>query len=248
MSAAHGTLARAKHGPDQNGNPARGCRCFPCRKASNDHETRRQRAIGYGQWHPLVPAGRARDHIRWLSRQGIGWRQVATLAGLSQGAVNAILYVRGDRQPSRRIRPGTEAAILAVHPAPAFDRLDDLTPVDPAGTRRRVQAMCAAGWSIAAQAARAGVPDLNEVLGRDRVQAGTARKVRVLYDRLCGRLPVLPPQRTRWQRSAVTRTRKLAARRGWAPPGAWDDEPGPHFIDDPAACPAPGWKRRETAA
>jgi len=242
MTVDHG-LTRYKRGPDENGNPGRGCRCFPCRKANNDNETRRKQMIDRGLWQPFVPAGRARDHIRWLSGQGIGWRQAAKLAGVSQGCVNGILYARSKRQPSKRIRRETETAILAVHPGRAFNQLDDLTPVDPTGTRRRAQAMAAVGWSFVIQAARAGVPDLNEALGRDRVQAGTARKIRVLYDELCGRRPVLPAETTRWQRSAVTRTRKLAAARGWAPPGAWDDSPGPHCIDDPAARPVPGSER-----
>ena len=243
MSSPHGTLARAKHGPDQDGTPGRRCTCFPCRKAANDHHVNRKHLIACGQWNPLVPAGPARDHLRWLSGQGIGYRQAARMAGVPVASVHAILYARKDRERTRRIRPEREAAILAVRPH--LDHLADTTPVDPAGTHRRMQAMAVLGWPVKTQAAMTGVGDLRHVLARDRVQAGTARKVRVLYDELCGRRPVPPPAGTRYQRSAVTRTRKWAAAQGWAPPGAWDDMPGPHCIDDPAARPAPGWRQQE---
>jgi len=36
---------------------------------------------------------------------------------------------------------------------------------------------------------------------------------------------------------------RTAVARGWAPPLAWDDDPGdPHYIDDPA-CPVSNWSR-----
>ena len=48
---------------------------------------------------------------------------------------------------------------------------------------------------------------------------------------------------TAWDRRAVAKAREYARENGFAPPQAWDDDPGPHFIDDPAATPVPGWER-----
>lgn len=115
-------------------------------------------------------------------------------------------------------------------------------PLDAAGTRRRLQALIWNGWSAAALAARYGCTPraVRKMLAYERVSAATAAKVRALCRELCGQPP---PQRTPHERRAVTLARNLARKMGWAPMGAWDDDPGPHYIDDPAAVPVPGcWR------
>jgi len=193
----------------------------------------------YGQWEPYVDAGPAREHLQALSRAGIGWKRAAELSGVSTGAVSKLLFGGpGDRAPSRRIRPETAAAILAVALSPAS--LSPGSLVAAAGTRRRLQALVAIGWPQSQLARRLGMSPSNfgDVLGRGQVTAGTARTVQGLYDRLWNRPPAETDQRSR---ISAARARNYASARGWPPPMAWDDD----VIDDPAAAPPAGWRRPE---
>ncbi len=96
--------------------------------------------------------------------------------------------------------------------------------VDATGTRRRLQALAAVGWSLAEQSRRLGWHEstAHRVASRQWVWVETAEKVRGLYDELA-----MTPGTNR-------RARNDAARKGWPPPLAWSDEE----IDDPDATPA----------
>jgi hypothetical protein len=224
----HGTTQRYRRGPGQDGRPGTGCRCADCMRVNSKLSSHRSRMIAYGRWQPYVPAGCARVWVLMLQEYGIGWKRVAFLAGIGAGTVNGLLYGRGGRLV-RRIRPATEAALLAVKPVLA--NLDDRAPVDATGTRRRLRALVAAGWPQRRLARRLGWQwaFFSAVINRrTRVTAGTARAVIALYDALWDQEP---PQQTPAERGAVTKARSLAASRGWDLPQAWDDE----AIDDPGA-------------
>ncbi len=232
----HGTKARYVMGPDENGNPGKGCHCTPCRRGNREYENFRARMILYGRWQPYTDAGPAREHVRALGRAGIGWKRVAELAGLSSSTVCKLLYGGpGDRPPVKRVRPETEAAILAVRPGP--DSLGASAPVDAAGTHRRVQALVWCGWSQSRISARLGMLQANfsDLMRRSQVTAATARSVRALYDEMWDQPP---PESSHRERIAASRARNYARARGWAPPAAWDDD----RIDDPHAAPE-GWDR-----
>jgi len=232
----HGSRARYVSGPDAGGRPGRGCRCAACTAANRAEARRRARMITYGRWQPYVDAGPAREHLRALSRAGLGRRRVAQLSGLSESALSRILHGRRGRPPARRVRPRTAAAILAI--APAADGLAPSAPVDATGTRRRLQALVATGWTQAQLAAQLGMlpGNFGAMMRRAQVTAGTARAVRQLYDRLWDQ----PPDPQEWRaKISASRARNHAAVSGWPPPLAWDDE----AIDDPAAVPADGWQR-----
>jgi transcriptional regulator with XRE-family HTH domain len=184
-----------------------------------------------------VDAEAARGHIQALSAAGVGWKRVAELAGVSTGAMSKLLYGGpGGRPPSQRIRPQTAAAILAVRPS--AHAIAPGTLVGGTGTRRRVQALVARGWSQARLAGQLGLTGSNfaAMMRRDQVTAGTARAVRDMYDRLWNQAP---PENGQRERIAAARARNYAAQRGWVPPLGWDDE----VIDDPAAPPVEGWQR-----
>jgi hypothetical protein len=238
MTRDHGTRARYVCGPDVHDQPGRGCRCTPCTQASRQAEDHRTRMKLYGQWQPYVDAGPAREHLRALAAAGIGWRRAAELAGVATGAVSKLLYGGpGDRPPSRGIRPETERKLLAVRAAP--ESLSAGARTDAGGTRRRVQALVAAGYSQAILAGRLGIQRSNFRLATcDQVTAGTARAVRELYDELWDKPPDESGHR---QKISVSRARNYARARDWALPLAWDDD----AIDDPAAKPAEGWRRGE---
>lgn len=105
--------------------------------------------------------------------------------------------------------------------------------VDAIGTRRRLQALMAAGWSG---------PELSRRVGRSRSWAGDSmvnRKVtrvkrelvKRLYDELWDKTP---PMETSMQRHDAAYAQMAARRNGWLPPAAWDDD----SIDDRNAAPA----------
>lgn len=102
---------------------------------------------------------------------------------------------------------------------------------DPTGSRRRLQALSAAGWSATELAAHLGTTDsaifwLRRRLTGGRCLVSTAEQVSQLYDRLAHVTPT---------GGAVERTRRWAERAGWVEPWRWDGVD----MDDPAAQPAP---------
>lgn len=99
--------------------------------------------------------------------------------------------------------------------------------VDGTGTRRRIEALHAIGWTAVALAPDLGIPvttarsRVNQWRYANRVTAGTRDLVTEVY------------QRRRNTPGPSARARLLAARAGCLPPNRWDG----HNIDDPAADP-----------
>lgn len=216
-----------------------GCHCGPCTRANREAENHRTRMIAYGTWQPYVDAEPARQHVRLLGSHGVGWKRAANLAGISSGAMSKLLYGGpGGRPPSRRIRPETAAAILAVRPDLAA--LGSGSAVDATGTRRRLQGLVAIGWAQARLASRLGMLPSNfgDVMNREHVTAATARAVADLYDELWDKPPAGDGHR---EKISASRARNYARKHGWPVPAAWDDD----AIDDPDAMPAEGWQRAE---
>lgn len=205
------------------------CRCRPCRDAASGYERWRAKQRAYGR-QSYVPADRARAHIMDLQRHGMGWKRVAQAAGVETSTVWKILYGDTTRNmpPSRRVRPATEAKILAV----TLD-LADGAVIDGTGTRRRLQALVALGWSQAKLGDRLDIEAGNfwalmQGTTRPGVTVATARKVSVLYDELWS---TPPPGGTKWEKIARANALNGAKRHGWVGPLAWDDA----TIDDPDA-------------
>ena len=96
-----------KHGAALTCYHSHRCRCHECDTAAHQYQTRVRRLIAYGRWQPLVPATRARNHVRILSAAGIGHRRVAALATLSSGHVVDI-----GSGVTMRVSPEVERRIL----------------------------------------------------------------------------------------------------------------------------------------
>lgn len=209
----HGTRTKFVH--DQ-------CRCLPCRAANARYAQRLARDYVYGR-RRLVDAGPARVHLAALRDAGVGTRRVGEVTGLGRTAICKV--VSGE---TRRVHPENLARILAVG---ADDRAAGV-PVDGTGTRRRLRALVAVGWSQTRLAGRLGwtVANLNRVVVDDdrSLQRPLRDAVRRLYDEVWD---TAPPAVGPAERGAVGRATRYAAARGWAPPMAWDDD----TIDDPAA-------------
>ena len=216
------------------------CRCTDCSAANTSYERARAKAHAYGRFTHWVDAQPVREHVTQLQAQGMGLKTIvaATNGAFSQGAMTRLMYGRlaseSHRQegPTRRIRRDHADALLAVRAT-----LTTLAPgarASGVGTRRRLQALMAIGWSQTKLAAEIGmeVRNFNHLVhGKRDTTAGTAIAVREVYDRLWN---ATPRTDARSHKAAHTRAARYAAAQGWAPPLAWDDE----TIDDPAAAPA----------
>jgi transcriptional regulator with XRE-family HTH domain len=190
------------------------------------------RQQAYGRWNPWVDAAPVREHVQALRAAGVGRDRIAEIAGISRSTIALLLYGRPSLgcAPSSKIRPETAAKLLAIQAAP------DLFPaearVDAVGTRRRLQALAAAGWPGSYLADRAGwkrtyVSDLQRRPGY--VYARTARTTAAMYDELVQ----LDPLGCGVSPTNSLRARRSAERLGWLPPQMWDKD-----IDDPDADPA----------
>lgn len=222
-------MSMPKHGTI-SGHKYHKCGCAPCVAAWRAYNAQLRRDKAYGRPSRLVDAEPARAHVRSLQAAKVGIRQIAALAGVEAPNLSRLLYGSPSAgvAPRKRIKRETAAAILAVR----ADALAEGVRIDGTGTRRRLEALGTLGWTVPTLAARSGLsrPTLHNCHSGANVTVRTARLVRELYDRMWNEVP---PETNRAERSKVQRARIGAARRGWAPPMAWDDD----TIDDPAATP-----------
>jgi transcriptional regulator with XRE-family HTH domain len=195
------------------------CRCRRCRDARAAYEQRRSKDRAYGR-PAYVDAAPAREHCHELMAAGVGLKQIAKLSGVAHGALWKLVYGKrradGRQTPSRRIRPATAAAILAL----PISRASVAGGACVTSTTSRVclQELVALGWSQQRLADRLGMLPTNFgslLHDRGHVRKSTAERIQELYDEL---VDVAPPQETKSQRGSVTRAKRYAAERGWAPP------------------------------
>ncbi|MDR3036159.1 MAG: hypothetical protein LBV78_24215 [Kitasatospora sp.] len=208
-----------------------GCRCYTCGWAVAQYNDAREHAMRRGTWQPYVDATPVRDHIRALQACGMGLRTIAAAANVTRRRLQSIVTGRTHRGtgPQQQVRPALAAAVLAVEPS--LNLIAASTPIDPTGTRRRLQALVTLGWPQAQLAAALGMTPANfgAMVRRPNVLARRARQVRDLYAELWQADPRahgVAPQ-------PYSRARNQGTANGWAPPSAWDDD----RIDDPTAFP-----------
>lgn len=217
------------------------CRCRDCSTARSERDRQRRKLKAYGRFDAgLVDAAPVREHLLFLSEQGMGYKRVARVAGVSTTVVRTIIWGRQDPGPrkgelSKRVRRETAAAILGVQPDVAT--LAGGALIDARGVRRRLQALVARGWSQSKLADRLGVQVSNfgNLLTQERVSVRTHRAVAALYDELWN---VEPPNEKWHDKAAFVRSIRYAKARQWLPPLAWDDidsDPEPPVVDAPEA-------------
>lgn len=205
------------------------CKCLPCSKANAEAERRRQRQIAYGRWQPYVDAGPTRAHVESLRAAGMGLKTVAKASGVAHGTLSKLIYGERGLAPSKRVRHETAVRLQAVQVN--VGNLADGAKVSSLGTRRRLQALVAIGWSQSKLGTRLGMEPGNFyklMRCNELVFARTARAVTALYDELWN----TPPANEKWRdKIAFNRSVNYAQARDWAPPLAWDED----TIDDPNA-------------
>lgn len=198
-----------------------------------------RRALGISMF---VPAGPSRAYLALLKGDPYHMpnARIAALSGLSESNLSQIHS--GHRHPGRGRAPvvevhrDTEAAILGVRPEVRVAQRGG-GQVSPVGTRRRLQALAAAGFPLRHLSEQMEwgsdpQPVHRLITGKSAtryVQHSTLLKARQVYDEWSG----LDPADAGFSKLAVSRARASAARRGYAPPRCWD----PDTIDDPDAIP-----------
>lgn len=185
---AHGTRACYVFGPEPGGDRANGCRCDPCTAANRNYareRDRRSRRVAYGieeAADAYIDAGEVRAHLRWLAGQGLGLRSIARAAHASRTSLQELKTGR-----RRRVTPAVAERILLVLPVDAADRA--LIPAGP--TWKLLEDLIGHGHTRTSIARELGSTAKHPALqvGRDLVEASTARKVKDLHDRLM--LPIV---------------------------------------------------------
>ncbi|WP_435246387.1 hypothetical protein [Streptomyces sp. NRRL F-5630] len=221
-----------------------GCRRPECVERHGAWARTRHRRRGYGTWQPFVDAEPVRQHILRLREYGISAKRTADLAGLYEAEVNGILYNISGRPPRQKIRPEIAEKILAVKPRP--ENIAEQRNVEATGTRRRLQALAALGFPFRRLGDHLPLHSshVRRATVTQHVQLRTARLVAELYERLANEDP------TDWgiTPGSALKQKRYAAKQGWHPPIAWDDD----TIDDPNATPwtgeEPQLNRNELAA
>lgn len=227
--AKHMHSTRAAYVHDQ-------CRCPGCTAANTAASNEMHRARTFGRWQPYIDAEPARAHIQALRSEGVGVDQIAKLAGLSSSHVRGLIYPSAQgKPPFQKVRRETAMRIMAVS-VDVTSRAAN-SRIDATGTRRRLQALIAVGWTQAWLARDLGrsPTNLRRSMTSDAVTTRTAQLVSDMYERLWD---AEPPDQLASQRRASETARAQAARQAWLPPLAWDDigedpEPDPHSSRPP---------------
>lgn len=127
-------------------------------------------------WNGLIDAKRARDHLRALSRRGIGRDTVADIAGV---AVTVINDIRSGAK--KQIRASTERALFRVTTEAVND---GSVYVDARPTWKLIERLTArdVGFTKAEIARRLGYGVAALQFRKKKIKPATARKVRRFYD------------------------------------------------------------------
>lgn len=104
------------------------------------------------------------------------------------------------------------------------------------GTKRRIQALVAMGWSLSAISADMGYDRSHAALILRRgpsIRQATVERVAVTFERMSA---TCPPESTKVEKIDATRARNYARANGWVLSGAWldidtDDTPDPGYSD-----------------
>jgi transcriptional regulator with XRE-family HTH domain len=190
-----------------------GCRCAECAAANLAYGRERSRRLAEIEWGSkepeLIDAQPVKDHLRRLKRAGLSLVQLAELAGTSETTIKIMLGMKRNR-PAHRVRTELADRILAI----TKEQLPEKGMVPSLGTRRRLQALVAIGYSSYQLAELMGTSASHVghwMTREERILARTARRIAELYVEL------------EMTQGPSDRARIRARRLSWHPPAAWDD-------------------------
>ncbi len=208
------------------------CRCLPCAFACSSYLAD-LRAIHASGERTMVAPDAAADHI--ASLLGSEWT-LGAIARVSGVGVTTLQRIGSQTRQPKRIKADVEAAILAVQHKGESQRY----MIGAVGAVRRIRALATLGWSFREIGRRSGITQRSIV----DLNTGVIRNVRPdTYEAICRVYDELWDQPAPERRDGITgRMIRYAAKQGWAPPLAWDDDD----IDDPAAEPCLGDDERQS--
>lgn len=185
-----------------------------------------------GEWLPgKVPTAPVVEHMDRLRELGIGTPRISELTGIHRWTLHRlyqadVMYA----DVAKRIMA------VDVPVASACEIAADGAHVNSVGTTRRLQGLVALGFENREIAAELGMHDnhiARLIYGRrSRITARNASRV----EEVARRLELSPPPDS----AASRKAKRRAARNGWNPIFAWDEE----SIDDPTAKPAQRSKKK----
>lgn len=152
-----------------------GCRCFDCRRANSSYEAARKIARAAGEGNGIVPAAKARAHMKVLSAQGVGRRSVHAASDVADSILSDIITGR-----KINIRAATERAILAV----TVDAAGDRALVPAKATWKLLDQLIKDGLTKGELALRLGRKTAALQLNKDFVTVRNAHLVERLYEKL----------------------------------------------------------------
>ncbi|MHA3724191.1 hypothetical protein ACXR2T_09965 [Leucobacter sp. HY1910] len=172
-----------------------------------------------------MPVAPVRAHVMQLRAYGISWRRLSELSGSSISFVRAL--VEGYRTAERygQLPDGVDAEVAArlrwIQPELRFAGPKD--QIESAGSRRRLQALIAAGWSAPLLAeklstTRGYVRDM--AVGTRRFLPDHVHRIERLHRALWDQPP---PRSEQYEKLAYARALSMARRYDWVTTLAWDD-------------------------
>jgi DNA-binding CsgD family transcriptional regulator len=143
--------------------------------AHRDYCRYRSRQIAYGRWQPWADAAPVRDHIRQLRRAGASYRAIAEAANMSPSTVRDLIVKclrQGARHMPNRIGKSQAKRLLAITSGSCGRR-------NACGSRRRLQALVAVGYTPAELARRLAIspPRLRRLLYGETGRVVTSRQM-----------------------------------------------------------------------
>jgi transcriptional regulator with XRE-family HTH domain len=205
-----------KHGLTGTCYQRHACRCPSCKAGRARDERNRVTRARAGLTQEFVPSITLVSHLMELRGEGWKYADIEAVSGVSVPSISRIM-----RGVTANVERETADAILGTLPHMRL-RAPEARRIDPTGTRRRLQALVAMGWTFWELSARMGHARtwaLN-VTRSGTVTRKTRDTVAALYEELWH---AEPPQSTTVERSSYRRSRTLAKRHGWPGPLGWDD-------------------------
>lgn len=174
--------------------------------------------VDVGMVDPVV----ASRHIQFLLNHEVSFCEMSRASGLAWNTLRAVL------DQARPILKETESRVLKIQPS-LEQRVAAAAKVPAVGTARRLQGLAAIGYDNRFLAQRLGASEVSVwrwMSQSQRVEVWAAKAVVELFNEL----QMIP--------CPSSRSRTRAAKFGWLPPFAWDEED----LDNPDAEPHMGGK------
>lgn len=169
-----------------------------------------------------VPAEPVREHVLKLRDFGIGHRQLAKVAKVSPVVIMTLLngHPAYPGRPTTRITYGAASRLLRIQPE--HRHLADGAVIASKGSQRRIQALCAVGYSLRWQADAIGTkfPNYQRILRQDKITKSMAERIDELFTRYGFETKRATDTHGK---KAITIAKNNAKRHGWVAGAAWDD-------------------------